>query len=261
MSGERLVAIFAHPDDESLLAGGTLAACAAAGVDVRVVSVTRGEHGSIATGVATRETLSIVREEELRSACAELGVWDVQCLDLPDGWLTEYGVAEVRRELERVLRACEPDVVMTFATEGLYWHPDHAAVHHAVTDAVTRVAEDGVAPWLYYATWPKGQMEALVAATASGDVVPELWGLDPELFGTPADAITTVVDVRDHLDAKLRAILAHRSQLSDRHVFRLLGRDAAAGLLGREYFLKVAPANSAGDWLIDVARGAGQPCS
>src|SRR5436305_12169867 len=97
MSRDCLLAVFAHPDDESLVAGGALAACAAAGVEVALVCATRGELGPIAeAGLATRETLAAAREAELRAAGRALGVSAVECLGYPDGelaWCDESALA------------------------------------------------------------------------------------------------------------------------------------------------------------------------
>ncbi|MBA3306600.1 MAG: PIG-L family deacetylase, partial [Thermoleophilaceae bacterium] len=83
-----VVAVVAHPDDESLIAGGTLASAADAGTPTGAVSLTRGELGPIADPrLATRATLGDVREAELEAAAAVLGLSWTACLDLPDGEL------------------------------------------------------------------------------------------------------------------------------------------------------------------------------
>src|SRR5207253_7616462 len=102
---ERVVGIFAHPDDESILAGGTLAACAAAGAEVIILSMTRGEQGPIANPeLATPETLGAVRETELRSAGRALGVPTIECLDYPDGELESADANEVVADLAQRLK-------------------------------------------------------------------------------------------------------------------------------------------------------------
>src|SRR4051812_11703839 len=86
----RVLGVFAHPDDESFCAGGTFAKYAAAGPEIMVVSATRGVAGQIrAARAATRRTLGLVRERELRMACAQLGVQHVVCLNYGDGTLQD----------------------------------------------------------------------------------------------------------------------------------------------------------------------------
>lgn len=237
MSANRLLAVFAHPDDESILAGGILAAAAAAGTHVTVVCATRGEHGPVADGVAaTPVTLGEVREAELRAACAELGVHAVECLALADGAL-EDAHEQLTTEVARRVEALRPDSVLTFGPEGVYWHPDHVAVHDAVAAAAAAWPSP---PVIQHAVWPHGWMRDLVATVRARGLVPNLWGLDPEAWGTEAGAKTIAVDVREHLDAKLNAIGRHASQLPRDHLFRIIPRDLAETYLGREHVL--APA-------------------
>jgi LmbE family N-acetylglucosaminyl deacetylase len=249
MGSGGVIAIFAHPDDESILAGGTLAACADAGVETAVVSVTRGEWGSIARPeIATRETLARVREQELRIACGELGASVVECLSYPDASLTWCDRDAVARDLGDIVLGLVPDAVITFGRDGLYRHPDHVAVHDFVTHALASLREDGIAPSLYEATWPQHQMTALIASAAARGRRAEVWGLDDRKFGVPEESITTVVDVRGVLDRKLRAIRAHRSQLDEGNLFGDLDGELAELFLGHEYFRRIG-ANSAPDWL------------
>jgi LmbE family N-acetylglucosaminyl deacetylase len=130
----RVLGIFAHPDDETICAGGTFAKYASAGADVRVVSLTRGGAGQIRdAGVATRATLRAVREQELAAAGRELGLTRTRCLDHPDGGLSAVdGLVDLASEL---LAESDPDVVVTFGPDGFSGHPDHMAVGAAVTAA------------------------------------------------------------------------------------------------------------------------------
>jgi N-acetyl-1-D-myo-inositol-2-amino-2-deoxy-alpha-D-glucopyranoside deacetylase len=215
----RVVGVFAHPDDESLVAGGTLAAAAAGGAAVTVICATRGEL----------EGPGDVREGELRAACAELGVADVVVLGYPDGEVADApGLAE---RLAPLLRGA--DMVITFGPEGLYWHPDHVAVHHAATAAAPPAA-------VRYATFPDDLVAQLLAAAAAEGVAGDLWGLQADAFGVPAESITSVVDVRERLDAKLRALRCHRTQLEG-NVLQSLSRPLAERFLGREYFVDAVP--------------------
>jgi LmbE family N-acetylglucosaminyl deacetylase len=253
MTAGRLLAVFAHPDDESIVAGGTLAACAEAGVEVHVVSVTHGEQGPIADpGLATRETLGTVRAGELRAAAEALGVSAVECLDYHDSALEWSDPRELRDDLVRRVRDFCPDAVVTFGPEGLYWHPDHVAVHRAATAALEVLAARGFAPCVYYATWPQGLAESLASAAACRGLPADLWGLSPRCFGAPADTITNMVDVRSFLAAKLRALRSHRTQLHPAHLLLSLPDDLAQEFLGREYFVRSRPRGTTADWLAAV---------
>ena len=170
--GLRLLGIFAHPDDETFCAGGTLAKYAAAGAEAMVVSFTRGQAGQIRdAGAATRRTLGEVREQELRRACQILGVRHVQCLGYGDGTLSEVDLDLLVGEVVRIVRMFRPQVVLTFGADGLYGHPDHIAVSTATTRACRvagradcfpeQVAAD-LKPWaparLYHSHLPRSRL-------------------------------------------------------------------------------------------------------
>ena len=132
----RLLGIFAHPDDETLCAGGTFAKYASAGAEVRVVSLTKGGAGQIRdASTATRSTLRAVREKELDAAGTELGLTETRCLDYPDGGLSEIDSQVLVRLVSELLSEIDPDVVITFGPDGFSGHPDHVAVGAAVTAA------------------------------------------------------------------------------------------------------------------------------
>jgi len=132
----RVLGIFAHPDDETLCAGGTLAKYASAGADVRVISLTKGEAGQIRdASVSTRVTLSAVREKELDAAGHELGLTETRCLDHPDGGLSAIDSQTLVSLASELISEIDPDVVITFGPDGFSGHPDHIAVGAAVTTA------------------------------------------------------------------------------------------------------------------------------
>jgi LmbE family N-acetylglucosaminyl deacetylase len=132
----RVLGIFAHPDDETLCAGGTFAKYASAGAEVRVVSLTKGEAGQIRdASTATRSTLRAVREKELDAAGKELGLTETRCLDYPDGGLSEIDSQILVGVASELLIEVDPDVVVTFGPDGFSGHPDHIAVGAAVTEA------------------------------------------------------------------------------------------------------------------------------
>ncbi|NOZ05366.1 MAG: hypothetical protein GXP41_03290 [Chloroflexi bacterium] len=140
--GRKLLAVFAHPDDESFGTGGTLAHYAAQGVHTGLVCATRGEVGEISDpALATRETLAQVREDELRCAAQTLGVGELFVLDYRDSGMAGTSENEDPRSLVRaaseqvvgrlvgIIRKFRPQVVITFEPNGGYGHPDHIAIH------------------------------------------------------------------------------------------------------------------------------------
>jgi len=182
----RILGVFAHPDDESFCAGGTLAKYVAAGAVAMVVSATRGDAGqSRDARAATRRTLGQARELELVAACERLGVQHVRCLDYGDGTLKDVEQETLTRDVAEIIRSFRPDVVITFGEDGAYGHPDHIAISTAATAACTRAGEPaqfpeqlaaGLAPhrptYLYHSHFPQSRMlllERLVQWLISSD--------------------------------------------------------------------------------------------
>jgi len=132
----RVLGVFAHPDDEVFVAGGTLARYAAQGARTMVFSATRGQAGQIRDArAATRHTLGSVREQELRKACAILGVNQVVCRDYMDGALQEADLDELVDSVVDAVREFQPNVVITFGEDGAYGHPDHVTISAATNRA------------------------------------------------------------------------------------------------------------------------------
>jgi LmbE family N-acetylglucosaminyl deacetylase len=250
-----LLAVFAHPDDESLAMGGTIARYAHAGVDVSLVCATRGEWGIISDPtLATRENLGEVREEELRAACRVLGISRLHFLDCPDSDVNHTDWPEVEEKIVRHIRELRPDVIVTFGPDGLYGHPDHIAVSTLTTAAFqsagdscqfTEQFEQGLEPHcaskLYYAQFPQNLVAELIAALSVEHDAPQLWGFDPDLFGVPEELITTTIDVADEVSKKVQALRCHRTQLAADNVFSLIDEHTARRFLSREYFRLVEP--------------------
>jgi LmbE family N-acetylglucosaminyl deacetylase len=165
---QRLLGVFAHPDDESFCAGGTFARSVAQGAEVMVVSATRGEAGQIRSpGTATRRTLGRVREQELQHACQRLGIQHARCLNYADGTLKDVDQEALVKDIVCLVRSFCPDVVITFGSDGGYGHPDHIAISAATTAACLRSGDGhqfpeqmvaGLAPHypeqLYYSHFP-----------------------------------------------------------------------------------------------------------
>lgn len=231
-----VVAVVAHPDDESLIAGGTLASAADAGTPTGAVSLTRGELGPIADPrLATRATLGDVREAELEAAATVLGLSWTACLDLPDGELpwVDFGAAAGR--LAGLLEPHDPSVLLSFGDDGLYGHPDHAAARQIAGLAADCLEAQGAdALSIYEAAWPPGVVPALAAAARERGLPADLWGLEPEAFGAEGDPATLVIDVGGVLPRKLSALRAHRTQLGEAHLLAALPDDLAMQFLSKE---------------------------
>lgn len=250
-SGQRtILAVFAHPDDESIACGGTLARLADSGVRVVLLCASRGENGSVSDTalVATRD-LALVRSDELREAARTLGIADVLIGDHPDGDLRWADVSELHNEILAAIARYRPDGVITFDDDGLYWHLDHIGVHERTYTAVRSLGAE--APPLYYVTIPKGLMRGVVEA-AGGAAIKDskFWGIEADAFGEAAKPPTFVVDVRPWVSRKLAALSCHRSQMGPSHPLARLDEEHARRLLGLEHFRR-APTESRWESIIE----------
>ena len=160
LAGRSILAVFAHPDDESLACGGTLARLASEGFRVTVMSATHGERGG-PIDAHRDDVLGQARAQEIREAAAALAIAEVVIGDYPDGDLRWDHVAEFHAELVTFMRRHQPAAVITFGDDGLYWHMDHVGVHERTTSAVRALGAS--APPLYYVTMPPGVMTEIVA--------------------------------------------------------------------------------------------------
>ncbi len=238
-----LLAVFAHPDDESYLAGGTLARYAASGVRVALLCATLSEAGDIADPVlAARETLPSVREAELRAAAACLGLAETHLLGYHDGSLASVDFPEGVERVSAIMAAQRPRVVLTFGPEGVYGHPDHVAIHRWAKEAFHRyrATEPALAPRLYYVAPPRSWYRAVSERTRLRSV-PDRYGPRVEVLGVPDELVTTRVAVGEYVTARLAAIRAHRSQLFADHPFATLPDVDLQELLAVEYFTRGWP--------------------
>ncbi len=189
-AARKLLAVFAHPDDETFICGGTLAKYAAEGVDITLVSATRGEMGRRMGNppYLNRETIAAAREQELREACDCLGVRELIFLDIRDKTVEFIDEESLTARIEILIHEIDPDIVLTFH-EQLGGHPDHCAIGKATKAAFSRA---GRREGLYYISFG-GMMEV------------------PERYGYTREDIVKV-NVSGHLEAKLAAFRAHRCQ-------------------------------------------------
>ena len=268
-----LVAIFAHPDDETFGVGGTMARYADNGVPVTMVCATRGEVGEIAKGSpATPETLGQFREQELRDAMAILGVTDVRFLDYRDSGMKgtddnknprafmNAPADAVVQELVRIIRERRPDVVVTWDESGGYGHPDHVATHHHATAAFKRAADarrypEAGAAWdgasLFYTAIPIEEFARVMdEMRKQGIDVPEFVG--DEIEELPRVQTNCIIDVSTFFERKIQAMLAHSSQITDDDPFMRMPEDIKRQFFGREYFHRAHPSVSDGAMLSDL---------
>lgn len=237
MTGEtarapRLMAIFAHPDDESFSMAGSLARATRRNYPVALVCATRGEEGQIADpSLATPENLGQVRERELRDAMAAVGVNDVTFLDYIDGHLAEADQTEALAKVVYQIRRFRPDVVATFDAKGGYGHVDHMAIHRLAVAGVSAAADSaefpeqlaqGVQPHrvrkVYYTAIPRERLLAMRdEARARGvDFIPggDEATIPVEEMGMPLALISTRMRLNDEeYAAKRNAVMSHKTQL------------------------------------------------
>jgi N-acetyl-1-D-myo-inositol-2-amino-2-deoxy-alpha-D-glucopyranoside deacetylase len=233
LTGRSLLGVFAHPDDESLACGGLLAWCSELGARVSILCATRGEMGRGAGG-----NLSLVRTNELEAAAHVLGVSDVLMLDYEDGMLPWAEPARLEADIHEAMIRFRPDVVITFGEDGLYWHPDHIAIHERTTAAVAALGDH--APAVYYVSMAPGQMRAVID-TVAARIPPRsapysiLGVSDADAFAAAVAPPTLTIDVRARAARKLAALRCHRTQLAG-DALDLLSDEEARHLLGVECF-------------------------
>jgi len=255
-----LLAIFAHPDDETFGAAGVMAAAAERGVSVTVISATRGEAGESAiAGLDDPERLGVVRERELREAMRQIGVSDVRLLGYRDSGMAGSPSAEdprafIRAPIETVaarlaslIRSVRPHTIVTFGPEGLYGHPDHLHMHHVALRAIELAADPShkdradSAPWqtpvLYFAAFPREEMLALLDRPNS-----PLRSLSADAranLGTPRSEITHTIDIKSWADRKRAAIAAHRTQTAEGGPLAGIPPEVREWQLLYEYYVRV----------------------
>jgi LmbE family N-acetylglucosaminyl deacetylase len=244
-----LVSFHAHPDDEAILVGGTLALAAEAGHRVVLVFATRGDLGEVADGVlAPDEQLGDRRAAEARAAAAILGVARVEFLPYGDsgmageptndrpGAFATADLEEAATRLAAVLHEEQAELLTIYDEHGGYGHPDHVQVHHVGR----RAAALAGTPRVYAGTVSREHFLAL--QDRMQDAVPEgVATPDPEELdlGVPDAIITTRVDVTDVLDRKRAAMAAHTSQIPGESFFLALPPDAFALAFGLEWFIRL----------------------
>jgi LmbE family N-acetylglucosaminyl deacetylase len=232
-----LFAIFAHPDDETFRPGGTLALLAEHGVQVIVLTFTRGEAGSCGhPPLCTADELPAVRERELSCACAALGILPPHVLDYADGRLQQANAETMIAQILSLASAVQPQVWLSFGPDGLSNHPDHIAAGQWAAEAFRRV--EGASA-LYTLAVPRSLAEKL-----------DMRQVRP----VPDEAIALTVNVSPVWQKKLAAMRCHATQWSASPLTSA-PEERRRLFFGREYFVRVARRDADGDFLPVILGG------
>jgi len=274
MSKQTLLAVLAHPDDESFGMGGTLALYASRGAEVHLVCATRGEVGEVAPELLKGfNSIAELRESELRCAAGILGLAGVHFLDYRDSGmpgspdnqhpqaLAAQPLDEVAANIVCYIRELKPQIVLTFDPIGGYRHPDHIAIQRATVRAFEQANNPDFAPdsnpvssgpdqalitpqRLYFHIFPKGILKFAVKFLP-------LIGKDPHKFGTNGDidlASIAEVDFPTHARINIRAVQEKKEKAGACHASQGGGR-MGGGLIsffmhlfgGTEAFMRAYP--------------------
>jgi len=251
-----LMAVLAHPDDESLGFGGTLAHYAAEGVTTALLTATLGDRGRFGRARPGEEghpgaaALGAIRRSELQAAAATLGVTDVSILGYGDQYVDQAEPRRIVTEIAGHIRRVRPSVIMTFAPDGAYGHPDHIAVSQFTSAAIVAAADAAcaisvgdvhLAPHavskLYFLAWPSATWDAYQQAFKT--LVSTVDGVERHAVPWPDWAITSVIDTDSVADTVWRAVQCHASQIAAFDRLKALPDAQLRALWGPQYFYRV----------------------
>ena len=244
-----LVCFHAHPDDECIATGGTMARAAADGHRVVLVIATKGEHGEVPDGfLGHEEELWQRRVVETQASADILGAQRVEFLGYvdsgmmgtpendKDGSFWTADVEEAARRLAQILRDERADVLTIYDDHGGYGHPDHIQVHRVGV----RAAELAGTPKVFQATMNRDHliegMRQRAGDLPEGTEMPDIENAAD--FGSPEAIITAAVDVSDYLEHKRKAMQAHASQISEQSFFLQMPAEAFAYAFGTEWYIR-----------------------
>lgn len=275
LADRRLLLVHAHPDDESITSGATMAKYVSEGALVTLVTCTLGEEGEILVpGLAhlasdKEDKLGQHRITELAAAMDKLKVTDWRLLGgagtyrdsgmigtAPNERKDSFWQAdllEATKHLVKVIREVKPQVVITYDDFGGYGHPDHIKAHQVATYAVTLAAVpsfalDLGAPWdvqkVYWTAFPKSVIKAGIEELKAKGDTSDFAAQDPNdlPFAVDDELITTSIDAGDFAEAKLAALAAHETQISTDDSFFALSNNFGNRVMGVEYY-RIAKGN------------------
>ena len=245
-----LVFFHAHPDDEAISTGGTMALAADDGHRVALVVATRGEMGEPVDGVLQEdELLGNRRESELMHSAQILGVDHAEFLGYRDSGMVgeasnddpmcfwQADLEEAAERLAAILRREDADILIGYDPHGVYGHPDHVKVH----TVGARAAELAGVERVLWATANRTMIEQAVENGAFGeDELNEDERVDRSEFGMPEAELTHAIDVAGAIDRKRASLMAHASQINDESFFLAMPDDLFALAFGTEWFVDAA---------------------
>jgi len=253
----RLLCVLAHPDDESLGTGGTLAKCAAEGIDTYLVTATRGERGRFGDVSPSPgpEIVGPAREAELHAAARELGIKEVTVLGYSDGALDQVDRLEAAAAIAGHIRRIKPHVVITFGPDGAYGHPDHIAISQLTAASIVCAADPAFATQpavhdphcvskLYFIAWSAQKWAAYQAALRR--LVSRVDGEERQAVPWADWAITTLIDTGGVWPTVWRAVSCHKTQISIYRRLADLSEEHQRGLWGTQEFYRVFSTVNAG---------------
>jgi N-acetyl-1-D-myo-inositol-2-amino-2-deoxy-alpha-D-glucopyranoside deacetylase len=291
-AGHRLLLVHAHPDDETIGTGATMAKYVAEGAQVTLVTCTLGEEGEILLddhahhGADQNDTLGAHRAIELANAMVELGVTDHRQLGQP-GKYRDSGMVgtpdnddpacfwradllEAAADLVAVIREVRPQVLVTYDDFGGYGHPDHVQAHRvamygAVLAAAPSYRPDLGAAWdiakIYWTAFPKSFIRQGIEALRAAGETTGFAAMDPDdiPFGVDDELVTTVVNAEDHFEQKMAAMRAHATQISVEDGFFALSNNLGHRVMGLEHY-RLVRGTASGDrddhgWETDLFAG------
>ena len=225
-----LLAIFAHPDDESYRAGGALALLARKGAQAWVLCATRGEQGIL--NMDPEET-GQVRQIEMECACRALGIEPPRFLDYQDGTLPQVDEEDAVRQVVRIIRKLRPQALLTWPPSGVSGHPDHVAVSKWTEKAFQLAADPAAYPELKEAAHTVGALYHIVMPRSLAEDMKM-----PHLHTVPDEEVTLTMDVSAVWDAKMAAIRCHHSQIVNSPILDA-PEEQQHLFLGTEYFQRI----------------------
>ncbi len=212
MKFKKVLAVFAHPDDEAFGPGGFIAKLARQGATVHLLSATKGEAGVNAGH----------RDKELLEAAKVLGIKRVEFLGFKDGGIGNNDLAKLESIITKKIKTFKPDLIITYDLNGISGHLDHIAIASATTQSFRKTQEAG---YLYHVTTTKEYTD--LSEKLAGDY----FVYRPQ--GRRPEEIDLEVDIEDVWDVKVEAMYKHQSQMGD--VKRIL--EIRKNLPKREYFI------------------------